>query len=443
MHKLKNLLNPLLSNSGMKKYFQNTSWLFLEKTIRMLVGFLVMAWTAKYLGPEDFGTFNYVQGYVLLFSGIATLGLDTILVRELVKNPKNSNEYLGTVFTLKLLGSIVAFGAIALALNIQAEDSNIKLFVYIIAFSNIFQAFNVIDGFYQSKVLSKYVVAVNTIGFLISSLVKIYLIYINAELILFIYVLIFDKIILAIGYLYIYKNENYSIKNWKFNLETSKILIIDSWPLIFSGTVLMVQARIDQVMIKEFLGVKEVGYYSTALMFIEAFGFLAVILKQSITPALINAKRISKELYEERLLNLYRISFILFIITAASLVIISNYVILIFFGKEYLPAVALLSIYSIRLFFTYMGVARSTYILVENIFKYSLFSMAMGAIINVILNYLLIPIYGTTGAVIATILSFSITVFVIDAFYSKTKRNFVLMMIAIISFYKINLSKIR
>lgn len=443
MHKLKNLLNPLLSNSGMKKYFQNISWLFLEKTIRMIVGFLVMAWMAKYLGPENFGTYNYAQGYVLLFSGIATLGLDTILVRELVKNPKNANEYLGTVFTLKFLGSILAVGAITLTLNIQNEDSNMKLFVYIIAFSNIFQAFNVIDGFYQSKVLSKYVVAVNTVGFLISSLVKIYLIYINAELLFFIYVLIFDKIILAIGYLYIYKNENYSIRNWKFNLKTSKMLIIDSWPLIFSGTVLMVQARIDQVMIKEFLGIKEVGYYSTALIFIEAFGFLSIILKQSITPALINAKKVSKELYEERLLNLYRISFILFIITAGSLVIISNYVILIFFGNEYLPAVALLSIYSIRLFFTYMGVARSTYILVENIFKYSLFSMTMGAILNVILNYILIPIYGTSGAIVATILSFSITVFVIDAFYSKTKRNFVLMIIAIVTFYKINLSKIR
>lgn len=443
MHKLKKLLNSTLLDQGFKRYFNNTSWLFAEKIIRMIIGFLVLAWIAKYLGPEDFGVFNYVQSYVILFSGLATLGLDTILVRELVKNPEKTNVYLGTVFGLKLLGSIVAFIAIISVINIHSEDSTINLFVYLIAFSNIFLAFNVIDSFYQSKVLSKYIVIVNTFGFIISSVVKLYFIYTNAELIYFIYVLVFDKFILAVGYLYIYKHQDYSIKDWTFNFQVSKMLLKDSWPLIFSGTVLMIQARIDQIMINEFLGPKEVGYYSTALMFVEAFGFLAVILKQSLTPALVNGKKLSKEIYEERLINLYRISFILFIITAIILVTISHHAILIFFGNEYLPAVAIVSIYSIRLFFTYMGVARSTYILVENIFKYSLVSMAIGAVINIILNYLLIPIYGTTGAIIATIISFSVTVFIIDAFYAKTKRNFILMMFAIISFYKINISKIR
>lgn len=443
MYKVKNLLNPILNHNGLKKYLQNTSWLLLEKAIRMIVGFLVMAWTAKYLGPEDFGIFNYVQGYVLLFSGLATLGLDTILIRELVHNPKNANEFLGTVFILKLIGSIAAFIAILSIVNFQSESSEVKLFIYLIAFSNIFLAFNVIDGFYQSKVLSKYIVFVNTFGFLLSSIIKVYFIYTDATLIFFIYILVFDKIILSAGYLYMYTNENYSIKSWRFQSNIARDFIKDSWPIIFSTTVLMIQARIDQVMIKEFLGAKEVGYYSTALMFLEAFGFLAIILKQSITPALINAKKVTLELYEERLINVYRISFIFFLLTAGTLILISKYVVLAFFGNEYTPVIGLLSIYSIRLFFTYMGVARSIYILVENLFKYSLFSMAIGAAINVLLNYILIPVYGTIGAIMATIISFAVTVFIIDAFYGQTKRNFILMLIGILTFYKINISKIR
>ena len=86
--------------------------MFAEKILRMIVGLFVGVWVARYLGPANFGLFSYVQSFVGLFSVIATLGLDDIVVRELVKDNSRSNELLGTAFGLKIIASLSAFGGI-------------------------------------------------------------------------------------------------------------------------------------------------------------------------------------------------------------------------------------------------------------------------------------------------------------------------------------------
>ena len=85
------------------KYFKNTSWLFGEKILRMVVGLFVGVWVARYLGPEQFGLFSYAQSFVGLFTAIAGLGLDSIIVRELVKDESKRDALLGTAFRLKLI----------------------------------------------------------------------------------------------------------------------------------------------------------------------------------------------------------------------------------------------------------------------------------------------------------------------------------------------------
>jgi len=437
------MLSKYLSHQGFQKYFKNSSWLLVEKVFRMMVGFIVISWLAKYLGPSDFGTYNYIQSFVALFIGFATFGLDTILVRELIKSPSQTDTLLGTVFILRIIGGLTAIGIIYFAVDLLSVPVEVGMYIYVISFSFILQSFNVIDAYFQAHVLSKYIVIINIIGFLISSTLKIYLINVDANLSSFVYVIVFDNFLLAIGFIYVYKHNKKYLRKWNFNYRLAKNLLRDSWPLIFSSTVLMIQARIDQVMLNSFIGAKEVGFYSTALMIVEAFGFLSVILKQTLLPALINAKKVSEKLYLDRFLNLYRISFLLFILLSSFLFIFGEKIIILFFGSAYQMAGVLLSIYSIRLFFTYMGVARSSYILVENLFRYSLFSMFIGSVSNIIFNYYLIPIYGSIGAIIATIISFTITVFILDAIYVKTRNNFLLMIKAMFSIHKIKILDIK
>lgn len=430
-------LSTLAQHQGFRRYFANTSWLFAEKTFRMVVGLLVGVWVARYLGPERYGLFSYAQSFVGLFSVVATLGLDSILVRELVKDESKRDILLGTAFRLKLIGASAVMMLLAIAVQFTSNDGYTNALVFIVASATVFQSFNVIDLYFQSKVLGKYVALANTVSLALLSLLKIACILLRAQLAAFAFLVLVDGVILAAGFVFFYRRKNLSVRAWRFDTETAKSLLKESWPLILSGGALMIQARIDQVMIREMLGNAETAYYSVALRLIEAFGFIPVILDSSLFPALAKAKYVSEKLYQTRYLNYYRLSFFLFLLTATPIYLFSGKIILILYGEAYQPAGILLSLMATRLFFTNIGTARSAFINIESLFKYSLFSMITGTVVNVVCNFILIPSYGSVGAIVATIFSFSTTIFFLDAFYSKTRSNVMLQFQAFVSFYKI------
>ena len=430
----------LKNHQGFMKYFKNTSWLFAEKIIRMVVGLFVGVWVARYLGPEKFGLLSFAHSFVGLFTIFATLGLDEIVVRELVKNESKKDSLVGTTFWLKLVGAIIVLLLLAFAVNFTSNDYETNIFVFIIASATIFQSFNIVDYYFQSKVMVKYVVYANFICLSFSSILKIVLILNNASLLAFAWAVLFDSIVLAFGLVYFFlKHSTFRIYNLIFYKSTAINLLKTSWPLIFSGAVLMIQARIDQVMIKEMINSVEVGFYSAAIKLIEAFGFIPVMLKISLYPSIINSKKNSAEIYKNRLLNFYRLNFLLFLAVALPIFLFSEQIVFFLFGYQYQSVGILLSIMVIRLFFTNMGVARSAYILNENLMKFSLITMTLGTITNITLNYLWIPEYGSKGAIIATIISFFVTTFLVDIFYSKTRKNVFLQFRAIITFYKLKI----
>ena len=432
-------LRSLKNHQGFMKYFKNTSWLFAEKVLRMIVGLFVGIWIARYLGPEQFGLFSYAGAFVGLFTAISTLGLDGIIVRELVKDESKRDVLLGTAFRLKLMGAFGVLLFLAIAVNFTSNDYYTNMLIFIIASATIFQSLNVIDMYFQSKVLSKYVVYANMISLLLSTIIKVTLLLNEAPLVAFAWVVVFDSFVLAIGFLYFYLQNQLSLKLWKFEKKVAISLLKDSWPLILSGAVLMIQARIDQVMLKEMVGNVEVGYYSVAMRLIEAFAFVPMILKNSLLPSIVNARNHSIELYHDRLLNFYRLNFLLFLVTAIPIFLFSEQIVVILFGIEYQSAGILLALLSIRLFFANMGVARGVFILMENLMKFSLITMIVGTITNVVLNYIWIEQYGAKGAIVATIVSFIVTIFLIDILYNKTRQNILLIFKSMFSFYKINL----
>ena len=432
-------IKQLQNLEGFMKYFKNTTWLFGEKILRMIAGLSVGVWVARYLGPEQFGLFSYAGSFVGLFTAVSTLGLDGIIIRELVKDESRRDELIGTAFWLKVMGAFGVLLILAIVVNFTSNDSYTNTLVFIIASATIFQSFNVIDFYFSSKVLSRYVVYANVISLLLSSIMKVALILNDAPLIAFAWVILFDSFVVAMGFIYFYFKNNLSLKKWKFDKIVAINLLKDSWPLILSSAVLMIQARIDQVMLKEMVGTIEVGYYSVTLRLIEATSFVTMMLKSSLFPAIQNAKKVSESLYQNRLLNFYRLNFLLFLVVAIPLFLFSEQIVVLLFGVTYQPAGVLLALMSIRLLFTNMGVARGVFMLTENLMKFSLITMILGAVVNVVLNYLWIPEYGGKGAIVATIFSFTVTVFLVDIFYSKTRGNVILQIKSISTFYKLNL----
>ncbi len=403
-----NKTKQLFQHQGFKKYFANTSWLFAEKILRMGVGLFVGIWVARYLGPEKFGLLSYAQSFVGLFSAIATLGLDGIVVRELVKYPQKEKELLGTAFILKLFGAVLTLIILYIAIHFTSNDQYTNILIFIIASAVIFQSFNIIDFYFQAKVKSKYIVFANSFLLLLSSFVKIMLIINNAPLIAFAWVVLFDSIVLAMGYLYVYyiQKKEFFIRRIKFSIELVKSLLKDSWPLILSGIVISIYMKIDQVMIKEMLDSKAVGNYAAAVRLSEAWYFIPMVISNSVFPAILNAKNISEELYYARLQKFYNFMVWMAIVVAIIISFSSGWIINLLYGIKYQEAASVLIIHiwvGVEVFY---GVASNKWLLTENLQKYRLYIDGFGAILNILLNLLLIPLYGIKGAAIATLLSY-------------------------------------
>ena len=94
---------------NLKKIAGNTGWLFADRMIRMGVGVIVWIWIARYLGPDQFGLLNYSIAFVALISPIAVLGLDNLVIRDVVQNPELKEELLGTAYAMRASGGILSF----------------------------------------------------------------------------------------------------------------------------------------------------------------------------------------------------------------------------------------------------------------------------------------------------------------------------------------------
>lgn len=390
----------------------------------MIVGLFVGVWVARYLGPSQFGTFSFAQSFVFLFVALSTLGLDGVVIRELVKDESRKNIILGTAFGLKLVGTILVFLLLLMILPFTNNDYKTSLLVYIIATSMIFQCFNVIDMYFQSKVLSKYISWANAIVLAISSIIKVTLILLDAPLIFFAFVVAFDGLVLAVGLLFFYTKVGEKVSEWRFHFGLAKELLNDSWPLILANLFYTIYAKIDQVMINEMLGPEAVGNYAAAMRLSDVWYFLPIAVTSSVFPAILNAKKSNYKLYEERMQKLYLFMVWMALAIALPMTFISDALVLALYGVAYEGAGLILMIHIWASVFVFLGVASSKWLLAENLPFCSLYRNLFGLVLNVSLNYFFIPIMGAVGAAIASLIAYAAAFYLFDLFFSVTRGAF-------------------
>ena len=410
------------------KYLKNTSWLLAEKLLRLFASIIVGVWMARYLGPEKFGLLNYAQSFVWLFATISTLGLDGIIIRDLVNDESKRDVLLGTAFILKFIGACFVFIILAAAVNFTTNDEYTNKLIFLIASTIFFHSFNVIDYYFQSKVLNKYVAYSNIISLLIANLIKITLIIKEAPLVSFVYLLIFESFLLSISFTYLYSYNHLSLKKWNFDFKVAKQLLTDSWPLIISSIIIMIYMRIDQVMIKEMLDNNAVGQYAAAVRLSEAWYFIPMVISSSLFPAIINAKKKCITLYYTRLQVLFDFLTLLAIAIAIPVSFLSNYLINFLYGANYNQTGSVLIIHIWAGLFVSLGVARGKWILNENLQIYTFVFLSAGLMSNIVLNYFLIQSIGIVGAAYATLFSQAIGVFITPVFIQKTRPSFFMML---------------
>lgn len=412
---------------NLQKTLTNTGWLFGDKILRMGVGLLVGVWIARYLGPEQFGLLNYAVAIVALFGAVASTGLNGIVVRELLNQPEEANDTLGSSFALQILGGFIAFGLALVAIHwLRPDDALAKLVVAVLGFALVFKATDVVRYWFESQVQSRYVVWVENSVFLLLVAVKIGLVLLQAPLMAFVWATFAEGLLVSSGLFLMYARRGGQLAAWHACLSRTKTLLADSWPLILSGLAVMIYMRIDQIMLGQMLGDEAVGVYTAAVRISEVWYFIPAAIISSVMPAIIAARNTNQSLYLIRLQTLYDIMALLAVAVAILMSFLSDHAVTFLFGDAYSEAGNILSIHIWAGVFVFLGMASSQWLILEGRQKDILLRTLLGAFINVFANLFLIPAYGPAGAAWATVLSYFIAVFSVG-FRAETRLASVMM----------------
>lgn len=414
----------ILEHEGFKKYFKNTGWMFFGQMFSLLVSFFVGAWLARYLGPENYGIVNYVVAFVSMFSFIAYLGVHNILLRDLVKYPEKEKELMGTSFIVLLTGSFLAIFLIIISSFLFENSVFNRVLILIYSFVFLFSPFGIISVFFQSKVQARKGVKVSIISAFVASIFKILIIYYNEGIIYLILVFVLEAFLSTIFYIYFYKKSGFKVSDWKFNKSVLKSILSGSIFLMVASAASYIFSRVDQIMIKNFLGETSVGVYSAALKLVEIWYFIPLIICNSLLPAIINSREISIKKYKNRLNKLYIFLGGIAFVIAVILTLFSDSFIIMLFGPEYSASISILKIYSWAGIGYFLSVGFYQYFLAENKLKLIFFFYLLLMLINIILNLFLIPRIGLTGAAWSTLISyfFGLLIFILlrkNKFYDK------------------------
>jgi PST family polysaccharide transporter len=403
----------------------NSVWLFADKVVRAGVGLFVGVWMARYLGPAQFGQLSYAIAFVALFTPIASLGLEGITVRELVRHPEKKNEILGSVFTLKLIGGIVAFlGVLAVLSLMRHEEVQVRWLVTIVALGMIFQAVDVADLWFQSQVQSRYTVIAKNVAFLSLAGIKVWLIVTRADVVAFAWAATAEIALGAVGFYIAFRSVGNTWGTLRPAMVRMTSLLKESWPLLLSGLAIMLYMRIDQVMLAKMVGEQAVGLYSAALRFSEAWYVIPAIVVSSVMPALTEARAKSQEQYYQRLQRMFVLLVRIAYLVAIPMTVLSSPLIHFFYGESYGPTGLILAVHIWTAVFVFLGVASGPWIVNEGLTKLSLYQTILGATSNIALNLYLIPLYGAVGAAFATVISQGLSAWLSNFFLARGRQLF-------------------
>ena len=419
---------------GLRKLISNTVWMFADRFLRLFVALFVSVWVARYLGPEQFGLYNYALTVIGLLMPFAKLGLDSILMRNLARDPTSKDETLGTAFVLKIAGGLVTSVLAVVTIFLLRPDNKMSHWlVGIMAVGSIFHASEIITFWFDSQTRAKYGVWARNASYLLAGFIKIVLIQIHAPLIAFAWATLVEAILGAIALVIVYQADGNLLTALRYNLWRARELLQDSWPLIFASLAVMIYMQIDQIMLGQMMGDREVGLYSVVVKLSEIWYFIPGVITTSVFPSVVRAKAVSEKLYYERIQKLFNLMSVTAYAAALLFTLSSNRLVTLLYGSQYAEVGPVIAVYVWAGVFVSLGLATSLWTTTEGLMRFSPLVSIIGAGVNVFFNYFLIPKYGIMGATIATVISQFIASCGAYAIPGQTRKIFAMQIKAMIA----------
>lgn len=406
-----------------KKFLGNSGWMIGQQVYYMLLSLVIGSLSARYLGPSNYGIINYGSSIISFFSIICKLGLDGVIINEMIKTPEKQGTYLGTALVMRLITSISSFFMVWAFVGImEPGNKEIVIVTVLQAFAVILQTYEVFTYWFQLKLKMKYVSIATMVGQTAVGVWRILLLVNKASVYMFALsssvLALISGIIVAISYFCDHERE----QKLKVSLADGKYLLKNSYHYIIAAVAITFYMQIDKIMIGKMIDSTAVGIYSTATLIAGLWEFVPTALVNSSRPLIIEEKKKSYDAYIKKFQMLLLGISVLSLIVSVGMMLLGKVAILIMYGRDYLEATAPLSILIWSTGFAMLGTARGIWLVTEGYNRYSKNMVIMGAILNFLLNSLFIPKWGITGAAITTLISQVFVSLIAPLLYKDTRR---------------------
>lgn len=421
------ILHKALKNKTVK----NAGYLILGKTLQMMFSVVIAMLTARYLGPANYGLINYASAYTAFFAALCTLGINNVLVKEFIDHPGEEGKVVGTTLGLRAISSILS--SIVIVGISSVLDAGEFTTILVVALSSIGMVFHIAETFnywFQSRLESKVTASATLGAYLVSAVYKVYLLLTGKGVAFFALITSLDYFCLGI-FLFIEYRRHHGGR-LQFSWEYGKKLLGQSHHFILASLMVAIYGQTDKLMLKQMIGDAEIGYYATAVYLCGMWCFILTAVIDSVYPSIMSAAKEKNEtLFRKRNIQLYTIVFYLSVIVSLGFTVLAEPIICILYGESYLPAVNPLRIVTWYTAFSYLGVARNAWVVAQNLQKHLFTICAASAVANVILNIVLIPIWGASGAALASLIAQMFTILVVPFFIKDMKENSLMILDAI------------
>ena len=404
-----------------KKVVVNASWIMIGRIFQLALTFVTTMLVTRYLGPGEYGKITYVYSYIQLFLPLCALGMNDIAVKELVDDRDHNDEILGTMIVLRLIASVISMACSILLVSVMNDGKTYIIIATLQSIGLMFQSFDGIMYFYQSKLLSKKSGLVYALSYVITSILRIVGILLKQDYRFFALAMSLDFVVIAILLVTVYRRDGHG---FKVSRTMAKRLLGKSRYYIFAGLLVVIYGKVtDTLLLGKMVDETSVGYYAAATMLCNAWPFVLTAIIDSLSPVIIDAYKTDHETFEKKLKQLYAMIFYISTLAAVMITLLSDIVILIIYGSQYIEASVPMKIYAWSTAFSYIGVARTIWMQCEGKTRYETVIALIGALTSILLNYFLIRSYGLIGAAMAAVLTQLITNFLCLFAMKETKEN--------------------
>ncbi len=417
---------------SINKEFRNAGWIIGEQVFQMLVSLIVGILSARYLGPSNYGLINYTGSFVTFVTSITTLGMDSVVIKKMIEHPQKEGEYLGSCITYRLGAALVSsLGVIAVVWTLNPGDTLMLTLVSLQSIQLFFRAVSLLDAWFQRYLQSKYVSLAKMLACIIVSAYRIYLLVFAKDIRWFALSNTLTSAVTAVVLVVAYARKR--TQKLSFSFSAGRDTLRDSYHFIISGIMTAVYGQMDKIMLGEMVSAESVGLYTTAAAVCTMWLFVPTAIIHSLQPRILECKNTGDEAaYLQRLKKLYAIIIWLCLGVSLGVFLLGDLAIRILYGEDYAGAAAPLKILIWSETFAMIGSMRGVWILAEKKNKYVKYYLGMGAALNLLLNFLLIPRWGIMGASLATLTTQMFTSLIAPLLFRGTRIHTKLVLQAII-----------